>query len=120
MMIHDDKWCKDCGLCEKKMVHMSVFGFYLNPFMPVSFCLSTPARFAGFPCGLRLVNKGIVAAAPPCSMYVAACASVHRRTKARPQGNHRNFKVRLAGRIWKNTVSGHAGEQRSHFLHDRS
>ncbi|CAK9105996.1 unnamed protein product [Durusdinium trenchii] len=52
--------------------------------------------------GLQLHDGGLIAAAPPCSLFVPACASVHRRSLARPQGNQRNFKVRLANRIWSN------------------
>lgn len=52
---------------------------------------------------LRLVEYGPIAAAPPCSMYVAACSSVHRRSVKAPWGNLKNYKVRLAARIWRNT-----------------
>ena len=53
---------------------------------------------------LRLVDNGLVAAAPPCSLYGPACASVHKRSVDRPEGDLKRFKVRLARRIWYNFV----------------
>lgn len=50
--------------------------------------------------GARLDRRGIVIAAPPCSLYGPCCASVHRRSHANVRGNMDNFKVRLAWRIW--------------------
>lgn len=55
--------------------------------------------------GTRLLDGGILVCAPPCSLFSGACASVHRRTKRNPFGNRKNFKVRLAERIWRNWVS---------------
>ena len=63
-------------------------------------CVASPLAFH-----LRLRDGGLVAAAPPCSLFVPACASVHKRSIARPRGDQRNFKVRLAGRIWTNFVA---------------
>lgn len=54
----------------------------------------------------RILEGGLIAAAPPCSLMVAACASVHMRSWLRPQGFTGVFKVRLANRIWRNTAAG--------------
>ena len=54
----------------------------------------------------RLRTNGILVCAPPCSLMVAACQSVHQRTLANPEGNQKNFKVRLSRRIWLNMVTG--------------
>ena len=53
----------------------------------------------------RLKNGGMLTCAPPCSLFVPACSSVHRRTFANPEGNQAILKVRLAQRIWKNMDS---------------
>ena len=54
----------------------------------------------------RLTDEGLIVAAPPCSMFGPACSSVHRRSLSAPQGDLRNFKVRLSNRIWMNFVTG--------------
>lgn len=54
--------------------------------------------------GLRLMPQGIVVAGPPCSLFVFLSKSVHQRTEARPWGQIKNSKVRLANQIIKNTV----------------
>lgn len=46
--------------------------------------------------------SGCIVAAPPCSLYGPCCSSVHKRTKQNVLGNLKNFKVRLARRIWVN------------------
>lgn len=51
---------------------------------------------------VRLLPGALVAAGPPCSLFVAACQSIHRRSMCNPWGNTANQKVRLANRIWKN------------------
>ena len=43
---------------------------------------------------------------PPCSLFVAACQSVHCRSKLDPKGDQRRWSVRCANRIWENFVSG--------------
>ena len=53
----------------------------------------------------RLTNSALVVAAPPCSLYGPACASVHRRSASNPMGDLKVFKVRLARRIWLNFVA---------------
>ena len=53
----------------------------------------------------RLDRRGIVIAAPPCSLYGPCCASVHRWSHANVRGNMDNFKVRLAWRIWTSFAS---------------
>ena len=51
---------------------------------------------------LRLVPGGAVVAGPPCSLFVGACQSIHRRTRSCPLGDTRNLKVRLSNLIWDN------------------
>ena len=53
----------------------------------------------------RLMNGAMLVLAPPCSLFVRACSSVHRRTVANPEGNQAVLKVRLAQRIWRNMDS---------------
>ena len=53
----------------------------------------------------RLSPEGLVAAAPPCSLYGPAAASVHKRSDSNPLGDLGNFKVRLARRIWLSFAS---------------
>ena len=53
----------------------------------------------------RLMNGAMLVLAPPCSLFVPACSSVHRRTVANPEGNQAVLKVRLAQRIWRNMDS---------------
>ncbi|CAK9027613.1 unnamed protein product [Durusdinium trenchii] len=55
--------------------------------------------------GLSLTDSALICAAPPCSMYGPACASVHRRSNDNVLGDLSNFKVRLARRIWVNFAS---------------
>ncbi|CAL1142652.1 unnamed protein product [Cladocopium goreaui] len=52
----------------------------------------------------RLHPEGLIAGAPPCSLFTAASSSVHKRTKLHPCGNLANYKVRLAQRIWGSFV----------------
>ena len=52
----------------------------------------------------RIVERGFLMAGPPCSLMVSACASVHQRSFARPDGNLANRKVRLSNLIWDNFV----------------
>ena len=52
----------------------------------------------------RAKEDALLMCAPPCSLFVGACASVHRRTWRNPYGNIQVFKVRLANRIWANMV----------------
>lgn len=60
--------------------------------------LRSPLRF-------RLTWQGILVCGPPCSLFVQACVSVHRRTKQNVWGNLNNFRVRCANRIWINFAS---------------
>lgn len=53
----------------------------------------------------RLLPSAIVIAGPPCSLFVAACQSVHARSLSNLAGNVANAKVRLANRIWANFVT---------------
>ena len=53
---------------------------------------------------LRLRDDGLIVAAPPCSLYGPACASVHKRSALNPAGDLSNFKVRLARVIHNNFV----------------
>lgn len=53
----------------------------------------------------RLFTNGVAIAAPPCSLYSCACASVHKRTKENVRGDLGNWKVRLARVIWTNWVA---------------
>ena len=53
----------------------------------------------------RLHPDGLIAGAPPCSLFTAASSSVHKRTKLHPCGDLGNFKVRLAQRIWGSFVT---------------
>eukprot|EP00435_Cladocopium_sp_Y103_P002378 s4175_g1.t1 len=52
----------------------------------------------------RLHPDGLLAGAPPCSLFTAASSSVHKRTKSHPCGDLGNYKVRLAQRIWGSFV----------------
>lgn len=52
--------------------------------------------------GLMLLPKAIVLAGPPCSLFVGASCSVHRRTIDNVWGNTRNKKVRLSNLLWTN------------------
>ncbi|CAL1131815.1 unnamed protein product [Cladocopium goreaui] len=54
---------------------------------------------------MRLFTNGVAIAAPPCSLYSCACASVHKRTKENVRGDLGNWKVRLARVIWTNWVT---------------
>ncbi len=54
----------------------------------------------------RMIEGGLVVCAPPCSLYSAACQSVHQRTPTNPGGNLAVYKVRLAHRIWANMAPG--------------
>ena len=54
----------------------------------------------------RLAPKAICMSGPPCSLHVSACQSVHKRAEGRLLGDTRNFRVRLANRIWANFVPG--------------
>ena len=56
----------------------------------------------------RLHDTAAVVAAPPCSLYGPASASVHQRSLAQPEGNLNNYKVRLARRIWINMAARHS------------
>ncbi|CAK9026387.1 unnamed protein product, partial [Durusdinium trenchii] len=49
-----------------------------------------------------LVEGGIRIAGPPCSLFVAASQSVHRRSVSNLNGNLQNAKVRCSNRIWTN------------------
>lgn len=53
----------------------------------------------------RLRDDGFICAAPPCSLFGPACASVHKRNWHNVEGDKKVFKVRLANRVWKNFVS---------------
>lgn len=53
----------------------------------------------------RLHPEGLIAGAPPCSLFTAASSSVHKRTKLHPCGNLANYKVRLSQRIWGSFVT---------------
>ena len=53
----------------------------------------------------RLRADALLMLCPPCSLYSPACQSVHQRTEANPLGNLKNFKVRLALRIWSNMAT---------------
>ena len=55
-------------------------------------------------CIGRLVQRGLVVSAPPCSLYGPCCSSIHRRSTANPYGDMSNYKVRLARLIWSNFV----------------
>ena len=70
-----------CSFCSLSLRFSVMFG---------AVCVASPLAFH-----LRLHDGGLVAAAPPCSLFVPACASVHKRSIARPRGDQRNFKVRL-------------------------
>ena len=59
-----------------------------------------------FTSQLRLVDQGAIIAGPPCSLFVSACASVHKRSFQNLPGNLEVYKVRLANRIWLNFASG--------------
>ena len=54
--------------------------------------------------GLRLADRALIVAAPPCSLFGPACSSIHRRSLLQPEGDLNNFKVRLARRIWLSFV----------------
>ena len=53
----------------------------------------------------RLHPEGLIAGAPPCSLFTAASSSVNKRTKLHPCGNLANYKVRLSQRIWGSFVT---------------
>ena len=53
-------------------------------------------------CLIRLVHGGILICGPPCSVFVAASQSVHRRSMSKPQGDTRLACVRLSNIIWSN------------------
>ncbi|CAK8996437.1 unnamed protein product [Durusdinium trenchii] len=55
----------------------------------------------GWP-GAGLKEGGAIIAGPPCSLFVNACVSLHRRASWRLRGDESVWKVRLANRIWKN------------------
>jgi len=54
---------------------------------------------------VRLIDTGMMMVSPPCSLFVAASASVHCRSVSQPEGAQSNFKVRMSQRIWLNTVA---------------
>ncbi|CAK9055567.1 WD_REPEATS_REGION domain-containing protein [Durusdinium trenchii] len=54
---------------------------------------------------LGLVQFGIIVAGPPCSLFVAACASVHRRRADQVLGDQSRMSVRLGNQIWINVVA---------------
>lgn len=56
--------------------------------------------------GMQMIEGGLCVCAPPCSLYSAACQSIHQRTRTNPGGNRKVFKVRLAHRIWANMAPG--------------
>lgn len=53
----------------------------------------------------RLRADALLMLCPPCSLYSPACQSAHQRTEVNPLGNLKNFKVRLALRIWSNMAT---------------
>ena len=75
--------------------------FLVTHYFSLFFSISYYCIFA-FP---RLTNSALVVAAPPCSLYGPACASVHRRSASNPMADLKVFKVRLARRIWLNFVA---------------
>lgn len=52
----------------------------------------------------RLVPAGVLIAGPPCSIFVNACVSMHKRCETQPEGDLNVYLVRLANRIWLNFV----------------
>lgn len=48
---------------------------------------------------------GLIAAGPPCSLFVWLCCSVHLRHVLGPRGNEENAKVKLANYISENLVA---------------
>lgn len=54
---------------------------------------------------LRLKEDAMLTVAPPCSLYIGACQNVHKRTHSNPEGNQRNYCVRLSRRIWLNMAT---------------
>lgn len=51
---------------------------------------------------MRLKEGALLVAGPPCSLFVNACVSVHKRSDEHLLGDESVFKVRLANRIWLN------------------
>lgn len=45
-------------------------------------------------------SDGLVAVAPPRSLFGPCCSSVHRRSEANVWGNIHSWKVRLSNRVW--------------------
>lgn len=54
---------------------------------------------------LRL-DHGLLAAGPPCSLFIWLSSSVHMRHAVGCRGNEGNLKVKLANYITENLVSG--------------
>ena len=55
----------------------------------------------------RIVPGGALIAGPPCSIFVNACVSLHKRSRGRPEGDQRVYLVRLSNLIWRNFVFWH-------------
>lgn len=53
----------------------------------------------------RVVPFGLIFLGPPCSLFVAASSSVHRRQPWRLEGDTSRFCVRLANQVWRNMVA---------------
>ncbi|CAE7351620.1 RHM1 [Symbiodinium natans] len=53
---------------------------------------------------MRLRNHGVVIGGPPCSLNIWLSSSVHRRSLSHPEGDTRNYKVRLSNLIAANTA----------------
>ena len=73
--------------------------------LPFTFVVSMDIDGLMFTACARLHPDALICCAPPCSLFSAASQSVHQRCVERPEGNLRNFKVRLANRIWSNMVT---------------
>lgn len=54
---------------------------------------------------IRLKPHGLVCGGPPCSLFVGASSSIHRRSVFRPLGDLSWLSVRMSNQIWSNTAT---------------
>lgn len=92
--------------------------YFLNIWTPFCRVWALGRHFVVILWSLRLRDNAFICAAPPCSLMGPACASVHRRTWDAPQGDLKNFKVRLSNRIFMNMALRIEQKQLFHFFWD--
>ena len=90
--------------------------YFLNIWTPFCRVWALGRHFVVILWSLRLRDNAFICTAPPCSLMGPACASVHRRTWDAPQGDLKNFKVRLSNRIFMNMALRIEQKQLFHFF----